>query len=187
MLAQMTRDLNKPEIKAFVTAWYLTDGLPPRVIEERLLADHGITVTGPSLRQWIARAGLSKKKKEIESQLETKLSPAAVAQVRLNRASSSMERWADKSEALVDKALDAANGSNRLRDLSVATSAAAQAMRIFQICAGITPDAPAPRTTFNFNFARGPGSPFSPEGLARHAAARAAEAARNVTPDAAAS
>lgn len=152
--------LDHPENRALVGAWYL-EGAQPREIEERL-REKGISITGDALRQWLTRRGFTKKRKEVEAQLEVELSPAKVAQLRLERARESLDRWATKSESVVDRALDAANKSTRLRDLSVAAGAAAQGLRIFQICNGIgnSSNTPAVHVNFDFGFARGPGSPF---------------------------
>jgi hypothetical protein len=163
----MSNLLDKPETRALVGTWYL-EGVQPREIEERL-REQGLEIKSDTLRQWLTRRGFTKKRKAVEAQLDLELSPAKVAQQRLERAKDSLDRWATKSESVVDKALDAANKSTRLRDLSVAAGAAAQGLRIYQICAGIgtSTSSPAVHVNFDFGFARGPGSPFSPEAMAR--------------------
>jgi len=150
-----------------VSALYLHDNLRPCDIEERLRTDHGVNVSGPALRQWLSRRGYTKTRKAADAEVACKISPAIVAEKRLTRANENLARWGAKSEQLVDKALDAANMSTRLRDTALATSTAAQALRIFQMTHGLPTVQPAPKATFNFNFANGPDSPFNPENRRR--------------------
>ena len=159
--------LDKLETKSLVATWYL-EGAQPREIKDRL-REKGIEIKSDCLRQWLTRRGYTKRRKEIEAELDVELSPSKIAQRRLERAKDSMDRWAAKSESIVDKALDAASESNRLRDLAVATGAAAQSLKIFQVCAGISTGSNAPGVTvnFDFGFARGPGSPFHPDAVAK--------------------
>lgn len=157
-----------PEAHAFISSLYLTDGLPPRAIQERLRDELKIEVKPDALRQHIKRAGLPAKRREIEATLMTKIDPAAIAAARAEKVQGHLDRWADKAATVVDRALDAAASAPSIREVAVATGAAAQGLRIVQTCTGA--GAPSgPRVSVEVGFATGPDSPFHAANRARRA------------------
>ena len=148
-----------PETKAIISTMYMA-GSPPRDIETHLRTECGVSINGASIRKWLERSGLTKKRREAEGKLVAEISPEAIAQQRAEKAKASLDRWADKASGVVDRCLDTATSAGAIREVAVATSAAHQALRIVQTCTGIGSGSGA-RLSIDIGFATGPDSPFS--------------------------
>ena len=170
----MSSPLQKPEIKAIVGTLYLQGGAPREILQV-LESDHGLVVTSDTLRQHLVRTGLTQKRKQIDASLNVALAPEKIAITRQEKAQEHLDRWSNLAVSVVEKAMAAAGNAERLRDLSVATNTAAQAVRLFQMTSGAIGSPGHSGPTFNVNFANDPNeSPFARAKLEQERARQAA-------------
>lgn len=146
--------LLSPALKAYVAQRYLAD-TPPRELATELREKFGVSLSSAVLRQWCTRNGLGKRKKELDAKTCAIVSSAAISKLATAKAADPrkhLERWADRSISITDKAFDLAEASIKPRDFSSAVGAMSTAIKTFRICSGI--DKPGdPRVTWNFNLA----------------------------------
>ncbi len=150
----MSKNLLRPEHRAFAEQLYVVQGFPPRDVATELRERFNVQVRPAQLRQFFSRSGLSQKKAEVDRQVYGAVAATPAAAIAATRAAGPQEQlqiWTKALAGIADKALEMAKTSNRPRDLSAAAAAMTNAIRMFRSCAGLE-EGPRPPVTFDFNF-----------------------------------
>ena len=141
-----------------MTDAYLSKMLQPREVVVALNLKYGTQFNVNQVRRWVT-ANLSKRRRELVTRLaQTPVGVKTNAQIvakHKDRHRKALERWAERSEKVVDTAFDALERTRDLRSISSGASAVSSLIKTFRVCAGIE-DTVAKNQTFNFNFASTP-------------------------------
>lgn len=143
-----------PEHQQYVKDRYLAGDVPPRELVRELAERFAVTVKPAALRQWLTRSGLGKRKAALDAKtckLVSSATVTAIAKAKAAEPKKHLERWAEKTVAITDKAFGFAESAERPRDLCSAVAAASTSIRMFRILVGI--DGPQQNTKpFNYDF-----------------------------------
>jgi hypothetical protein len=145
-----------PEHRELMNQLYLQRDFFPQEICDELKPKFGVSLRSAQLRQIISRSGLAEKRRQLNREVTSIVSAAAITELAKSRAAGPeelMRQWAEALAGIVQKSPEAASGAERARDLASATSAAATAIRVFRNCSGLDAQDQPPKTAYTFNFA----------------------------------
>jgi hypothetical protein len=152
----MSYRLLLPEHRELVNQLYLQRDFSPQEICDELKQKFGVSLRSAQLRQIISRSGLAEKRRQLNREVTSIVSAAAITELAKSRAAGPeelMRQWAEAFAGIVQKSLEAASGAERPRDLASATSAAATAIRVFRNCSGLDAQYQPPKSVYTFDFA----------------------------------